>query len=285
MWWQVRWWRPSSSCPNHAAMPWPAPADRAARRRARAQAHPGLSPRRLRQDDAARQGPQPACWPAAASRLGLPGGRRQPACSVLDLPRHRPSNGPYPMCRGSGALGAARDPGQPVLGRCRGHPHQRTWPPRRRAGPRPGRLPLGRRARCGRSGLPARPPAAAAAPGHRTREDPHCRWPGCAPGPAGRAARRRPSLHPRRGGATSSTGSSGSTHDERRRRAGVAHRGLDRRATAGRTLAGGSPDAAGSSRFRGRRPLHRGLPGRGGPAPPTGAGPRVPAAAPPFSIG
>ena len=201
----------------------PPPADRAARPGARAQAHPGLRPGRLRQDDAARQGPHPACRPATASRLGLPGGRRQPACSVLDLPRHRHPTGPT---RGRGRRpGAARD--RPaVLGRCRGHPHQRAGHHGDRAGPRPGRLPPRRQPRpATERDLPARAPPAPRAHAHQ-----HPRRPVAAvgaparPGRAGRDPGRRPALHPGRGRDLLQRGRRARAHHRRHRRAGDTHR-------------------------------------------------------------
>ena len=209
--------------------------------------------------------------PAAAGRLGLPGGRRQPACSVLDLPRHRHPTGP---ARGRGRrLGAARD-GPAVLGQRRGHPHQRAGHRGDRAGPRPGRLPPRRQPRpATERGLPARAPPASRAHAHQ-----HPRRPGAAVGPPARPGRarrdpgRRPALHPGRGRDLLQRRRRARAHHQRHRRAGDAHRRLGGRPPAGGTLAAGAVRARGVHRcLRRRRPLHRGLPGRGGPEPPTAA--------------
>ena len=59
---------------------------------------------------------------------------------------------------------------------------------------------------------------------------------------------------------------------------GGAHRGLDRRAPAGRAVdAGTSRRRRLHRRLRRRRPVHRRLPGRGGPAAPTRPRPQLPA--------
>ena len=117
---------------------------------ARAQAHPGLRPSRLRQDDAARQGPHPADRPAAAvAWVSLEEDDSQPArfwtYLVTALQRALPEVG-------DGAL-ALLATGQPSLDECRGHPHQRAGRPGDRAGPRPGRLPPRRQPRPATTGV------------------------------------------------------------------------------------------------------------------------------------
>ena len=174
------------------------PADRTAGPRAQSQAHPGLRTSRLREDDAARQVAHRDRRPAAAGRVALPGGERQPARAVLDLPGHRRATG---GTRGRGRrLGAAAD--APAVPRQRpGHPHQRAEHAAHRAGPGPRRLPPRRQpGPATERDLPARAPSAPGAPGHQ-----HPRRPGAAAGPAARPGRpgrdpcRRPAFHAGRG--------------------------------------------------------------------------------------
>ena len=113
----------------------------------------------------------------------------------------------------------------------------------------------------------ARAPAAAAAPGASppgpTRR---CRWPGC-----GRAVelvevRAADLRFTAEEAAAYLNGPMGLRSERARRRgAGRAHRGLDRRAAAGRAVDAGSRRRQRvHRRVRRRRPLHRRLPGRGG---------------------
>ena len=137
-------------------------------------------------------------------------------------------------------------------------------------------------------GLPARAPAAPCAPGHQHPGRP-CAAAGQAacPGRTGRDSRRRPALHPGRGRGL----------PQRRRRA-RASPPADIAALETRTegwiaalqLAAlslrGRADAGRVHRcVRRRRPLHRGLPGRGGAQPTADAGARLPARRPPSSTG
>ena len=96
---------------------------------------------------------------------------------------------------------------------------------------------------------------------------------------AGRGPRRRPALHARRGGGLPQRGHGAGADGTGHRRAGGAHRRLDRRAPAGRAVDAGTRRRRRlHRRVRGGRPVHRRLPGRGGPAAAVRAGPALPAA-------
>ena len=143
---------------------------------------------------------------------------------------------------------------------------------RHRAGAR--RLPRDRLARDpGRDGVPARPPAAAAAPGDRQPGRP-----AAAAGPAagarraGRGPGRRPAVHAGRGRGVPQRGDGPAADGAGRGRAGGTHRGLDRRAAAGGAVdAGTRRRRRVHRRLRRGRPLRRRLPGRGGAAAPARA--------------
>ena len=166
----------------------------------------------------------------------------------------------------------------------RGGPRHAAQRPQRRqrrcrAGAR--RLPPDRRARRpGRDGLPAGAPAATDPPGDRRP-----RRPGAAAGAAAgawrarRDPRRRSALHPRRGRGVPQRGDGAGADGAGRRGAGGADRRLDRRAAAGGALdAGARRRRRLHRRLRRGRPVHRRLPGRGGPAAPARTGPGLPAA-------
>ena len=120
-------------------------------------------------------------------------------------------------------------------------------------------------------------------PPQRPPGDRHPRRPGAAAGAAARARRarrdprRRPALHRRTRPRRTSTDVMGlDLTAARRRGAGGTHRGLDRRAPAGGALDAGTRRRRRlHRRLRRGRPLHRRLPGRGGPAAPARAGPRA----------
>ena len=127
--------------------------------------------------------------------------------------------------------------------------------------------------------VPARAPAAAAA--RRAR---HPGRPAAAAGAdarprsAGRGAGGRPALHRRGGRGVPQRPDGPRAERGRRRGARRAHRRLDRRPAAGRAVdAGPRRRQRVHRRVRRRRPLHRGLPRRGGPRPPARRRPGLPA--------
>src|SRR5579859_3483354 len=102
-----------------------------------------------------------------------------------------------------------------------------------------------------------------------TREDPRLPLARLrARGPIGRTARRRPADHPRRGRRVSERWDGPEPLDGGHRRAGDAHRGLDRRPAIGRTVDAGAERHRQLHRVLHRQPPFRaGLSGRGSPAP------------------
>ena len=115
----------------------------------------------------------------------------------------------------------------------------------------------------GRDGVPARPPAPAAASGDREpRRPPGAARPAARAWRAGRDPRRRPALHPRRGRGVPQRGDGPAADGAGRGGAGGTHRGVDRRPPAGGALdAGPRRHRRLHRRVRRGRPLHRRLPG------------------------
>ena len=206
----------------------------------------------------------PAAEAAAVAWVSLDGGDNEPA-----------SSGPTwsPPCSAAGpGVGAG------ALALLRPAPAARdaSWPPSiNELGATPTDVELvlddyhldRRPATCTTGGLPARAPARPActwssAPGPTRR----CRWRGCAPGASwSRSAPPTCASPPTEAAAYLNDVAGLELDASRRRGAGDAHRGLDRRPAARRAVAAGPRRRAGvHRRLRRRRPLRRGLPGRRG---------------------
>ena len=252
----------------------------------RVEADARLRSGRLRQDDAAGRVARRSSRRRAIGGLAVARPERQPARVVLDLRDRRPADGGAGRRRRRALAAAAAATAADRAGPRPAPQRAQRDVARDRAGAR--RLPRHRRARRpGRDGLPAGAPAPADAPGDRQP-----RRSAVAAGPPARARRarrdprRRSALHARRGRRVPQRGDGPGPDGAGCRRAGGAHRRLDRRAPAGGALdAGPRRRRRLHRRLRRGRPLHRRLPGRGGPAASARACPAASCCRPPSWTG